>query len=394
MCVEVTHCHVSPIQVLTRLDLAMAMRIHDLKQRLQKPRDVYAQPRRFISTSVASSSNAELPSMVVARRQERDWCAFANKYSLEFLYPDADDVDVQPPDAQQHYRDYTAVKEWIEGFQVRDVRVVCNQDVQVFKDLRSIFSSQKIRPDVTVYWMDIPVLVIGVHSSPYERTLTKLALVLVEQLRWLRNGDRSITEWTGFCFPKSCDKTCVSQVDVIWDEATLKFWFTYSCLEKGVVLDTIKSSLGSQIEKVKDLVVPLTCRFSLPLGEEGLGHFGPNAFQVESKSSIIVCDGEFIYKHIIDEAEDKRMLELYFFGTSQKEYQIPKKIHLYNEERLLGWYVFPFLVPPKSRSEARECLPVLVQDVAKAIQRMHTVLKMAHLDIRLENVCFTRTGKG
>ena len=366
----------------------------ELKTRLQTPREVCAQSRRFTSTSVASSSNAELPSMVVAWKPESEWCAFENKYSLKFLYPETDDVDVKPLDGQQHYRDHAIIKKRIEDFQVRDVRVVSNQDVQVFKDLKSIFSSQSIRPDVVVYWRESPVLVIEVHSSLYERTLTKLALVLVEQLRWLRNGDLSITKWTGFCFPKSCEKTCVSQVEVIWNEATLEFWFTYSCLEKAVVLDMIKSSLESQIEKVKGFVVPLTCRFGLPLGEEGLRRIGPNAFQVESKSSIIVCDGEFIYKHIIDVPETNRMLQFYCFGTAEKEYQIPKKIHLYNKERLLRWYVFPFLVPPKSRSEARECLPMLVQDVAKAIQKMHTVLKMAHLDIRLENVCFTTSGKG
>ena len=73
--------------------------------------------------------------------------------------------------------------------------------------------------------------------------------------------------WTGFCFPKSCEKTCVSQVEVFWDEATLEFWFTYSCLEVGEVLDTIKSSLNSQIRKLTGFVVPLMCRFGLPLGE-------------------------------------------------------------------------------------------------------------------------------
>ena len=331
--------------------------------------------------------------MVVAQKREKEWRAFANKYSLKFLYPDT--TDVQPLDAAlQHYRDYAIIKRRIEDFQVRNVRVTSDHQVQVFKGLRSIFSSQNIRPDVVVYWNEIPVLVVEVHSSPYERTLRKLALVLVEQLRWLRNGDPSITKWTGFCLPKSCEETCVSQVDVIWDEATLKFWFTYSCLEEGVVLDAIKSSLESQIEKLKDFVVPLTCRFSLPLSKEGLCRFGTNAFQVESKSSIIVCDGEFIYKRIIDEAEDKRMLEFYTFGTPQKEYQIPKETYWYNEEQHLWWYVFPFLVPPKSRSEARKCLPVLVQGVAQAIQRMHSVLKMAHLDIRLKNVCFTTTGEG
>ena len=86
------------------------------------------------------------------------------------------------------------------------------------------------------------------------------------------------------------------------------------------------------------------------------------------------------------------MLKFYFLGTGQKEYQLPKQLHI--KERDLMWYVFPILVPPKSRREARKCLPALVQGVAKAIQAMHSKLEMAHLDIRLENVCFTRTGKG
>ena len=73
----------SPIEVLTRL--AMATRGIDpeaeLKKRLQTPREVYAQSRRFISTSLASSSHAELPSMIVALKPESEWCTFVNKYS-------------------------------------------------------------------------------------------------------------------------------------------------------------------------------------------------------------------------------------------------------------------------------------------------------------------------
>ena len=168
-------------------------------------------------------------------------------------------------------------------------------------------------------------------------------------------------------------------MEVIWGEAVLEFWFTYSCLEVGGVLDAIKSSLNSQIRKLTGFVVPLIRRFSLPLGEEGMLCIGHNAFQVESKSSVIVCDGEFVYKYIIEE----RMLEFYFLGTGQEEYQLPKQLHIYNKERDLMWYVFPILVPPKSRREARECLPTLVQSVAKAIQAMHSKLEMAHLDIWL-----------
>ena len=59
----------------------------------------------YQGTSLASSSHAELPSMIVALKPESEWCTFANKYSLEFLCPDTH-VDVQPLDGLQHYRDY------------------------------------------------------------------------------------------------------------------------------------------------------------------------------------------------------------------------------------------------------------------------------------------------
>ena len=88
--------------------------------------------------------------------------------------------------------------------------------VKAFVPLSPIFVSSDIRPDLVMYKNSIPVLVIEVHSSPYEQTLRKLAFVLIEQLRLLRNLDETRDEVHGFSFPKSSEPSCVSQMTVTW----------------------------------------------------------------------------------------------------------------------------------------------------------------------------------
>ena len=74
----------------------------------------------------------------------------------------------------------------------------------------------------------------------------------------------------------------------------------------------------------------------------------------------------------------------------QSQYQLP------SAKRDIGlkqFLVFPMLIFPMTREEAVQCLPQFVESVAKAIHSMHQEpLQRAHLDIRLENVCFRALG--
>ena len=76
--------------------------------------------------------------------------------------------------------------------------------------------SNDIRPDVVMYRNDVPVLIIEVYSSPHENSLRKLSYVLVKQLRFLKNADKSINEVCDFCFSKSSEDSCVCQMSVTW----------------------------------------------------------------------------------------------------------------------------------------------------------------------------------
>ena len=122
-------------------------------------------------------------------------------------------AEIKPQGDEEHHLDCAVIKDWIVRNVVLPMDVVTNKAVVLFKDLQPIFSSQCILPDVVVYehTKRIPVLVIELNYSTYEQTLKKLALVLVEQLRSLRNGDPTINEVDWFLFSKTFRQSvCIS----------------------------------------------------------------------------------------------------------------------------------------------------------------------------------------
>lgn len=93
-----------------------------------------------------------------------------------------------------------------------------------------------------------------------------------------------------------------------------------------------------------------------------------------------------LYKYIVDTAE---MLDLVLKTQSmllvqQSQCQLPIGVRTFG---LKNFLVFPMLIFPMTREEAIQCLPKFVESVAKAIHSLHQ-LGLAHLDVRLENVCF------
>ena len=108
-------------------------------------------------------------------------------------------------------------------------------------ELQAIFVSNDTRPDVVMYKNDVPVLIIEVHSTPYKDSLHKLSYVLVEQLKFLKNADKSINEVRGFCFPKSSEDSCVCLMTVTWNVALFRFEIKYSVLAAKDVEKQVKA---------------------------------------------------------------------------------------------------------------------------------------------------------
>ena len=77
--------------------------------------------------------------------------------------------------------------------------------------------------------------------------------------------------------------------------------------------------------KIKTFNLPSGCLFGIPLGEEDLRNFEGGAYQVHSNASIIVCDGNNIYKYIIDIQEESSMRDL-LESCPQKLFTIRKTL--------------------------------------------------------------------
>ncbi len=262
-----------------------------------------------------------------------------------------------------------------------------DKEVPQLAKLTPLFSSVKIRPDVGIYDLDVPLMMLEVHSSPYNETLDKLAWDLLEQLRWLRNCDPKITEWSGFCFPKHGADSCVSQMDITWDETEMNFAIDYVPVEKSRVRKAIKDTHCDLVKK-HIFKVPDEILYGIPLSRLDM-HFGTNAFQVPSNHSIVVSSDHCIYKMIPDPKEEANVMKLLFYkmgSPGPKRYSLPTSIVQFGSHEFL---VFPKLLDPMSAVEVQKSFPSFVRSVVDAIEALHQELKLAHVDIRLDNICFS-----
>ena len=291
-------------------------------------------------------------------------------------------------ETQDHLLNYDLICEWIRT--TFNTQVVANKEVRQFKDLKPLFSSVSILPDVVIYtenW-EVPLLLFEVHSSPYDQTLKKMALILMEHLRWLRNHDSSIVEWSGFCFPKHVAATFVLRVDISWDCQLFEFIINLFPLQSNDFEDDIRRTLHKRLEMVqKDTFkVPSGPLIGLPLGAEGLGVFWDGACQLPSNNLLIE---NTLYKYNVDATGRSEMLDLLQLGE-QSQCQLPIDVKTFDFKSFL---VFPMRIFPLLREEAIQCLPKFVESVAEALHSLHREpLRLAHLDVRLENICFRTLG--
>ena len=191
---------------------------------------------------------------------------------------------------------------------LEEVRI--DSQIEAFVPLSPIFVLSDIRPDLVMYKNSIPVLVIEVHSSPYEQTLRKLAFVLIEQLRLLRNLDETRDEVHGFSFPKSSEPSCVSQMTVTWNSNNLHFDVAYSVFKMEKVKENVEQAVSQiyhlQVSRFQGLLLSCNERQGIPLDKKFLVTFKEKLetgtlSQLHSKSSILLYDDRFLYKYIIND---------------------------------------------------------------------------------------------
>eukprot|EP00118_Oscarella_pearsei_P008614 m.45427 g.45427 ORF g.45427 m.45427 type:complete len:500 (+) comp33594_c0_seq1:43-1542(+) len=366
-------------------------------------REVYALPRKLLSSAAQSKYTLNSELLEVEPRSS-DWkkilkdCKVA-PYDLSNICGSIDgERDTAPAKKKKKRNDEDAIVKWLQrsnSFFYEEVEMCITRDKEEkeFKECPSLFSS-RIKPDLTIRYKGLPLCLFEVDSSPYHGTLNKTALVLLDHFCWLRNGNREIDEWKAFTFPKSGKKSCVTIVTVQWLHDELKFKISFKHLANEALDEEVYSVCQEAIGKMLK-EAPEEIKHGIPLSSSSLKEMGSdgNFSQLPSRCCIIACDYDkkILLKFICDGSEYKmvhkltRRMELLPNKSSLPSYLLPSGDQDVGEHL---FFKFPLLLRHMSQEQARECFRSFFESVSKAIQALHDDLKVAHLDIRLENICF------
>ena len=103
--------------------------------------------------------------------------------------------------------------------------------------------------------------------------------------------------------------------------------------------------------------------------------------QVESRSSIIVSESKFLYKHVTFTMQRMTLLKLSKQKKALEFVITPLDEYYCNRLTFFKFRMLPCL--PLSIYDARRCLRKLIEGVYSALPELHTKLRLAHLDVRL-----------
>ena len=214
----------------------------------------------------------------------------------------------------------------------------------------------------------------------------------------------------------NCTTQCVSgfyvsrsghfeKVTVTWSEGSSHspIFFSFMCIaelihnppDSGGVRDAIKEVLTSV---TADNIDPKeNKRFGIPLGVDTVRRiWGDSAVQLKSGYSLVikVIEDKVVYKHPFNGSEKSQLIWLLQFAEQRKQWptrcSFPKSFSRYGYTD--EYFKFDMYQAPYSRETARKNIVVFVEEVIECIKELHA-LKFAHLDIRLENVCFNAARK-
>ena len=239
-------------------------------------------------------------------------------------------------------------------------------------------------------------------------TLKKLEIGLVDQLRYQRNLNDTVMSCSGFYFP--CYRaTQVVKVTVTWRNDEMNFWSSSEFVHEKVdgnpgvddgvrrdVILAIQNVLDEEKKKILDADVQKW--FTVPLSKSWVqGKFGYSAKQIYSGRSIVVADisNEKVHKFPFD-SDSALVLNKFLHKKGSDRYvclPLPFVDPTF-EESFPSQELFTFkLLTTISTTEAKDKLRGLVNGIVSAVNHLHDHFKMAHLDIRLPNICFDGNGE-
>lgn len=324
-------------------------------------------------------------------RMDREPSLGADTYNLH---------DLVGGHAHDHKEVYEDVKRWLQQF----VEQPRGTDIRTDKGLpktRGLETTPNMRPDV-FYTFNRggneveEVLLIEIDSNTLKSTCRKLAYGLIEQLLRLRCFNDTIMECVGYYFPACSRATSVVRMEVTWEDEYLTFTVKRRCLSKREVVDYIQSDLMREVDRWRSITPGMPGKeFKVTLTSQFVHNsVGPSAHQISSGESVVIVDlaRSKVFKHNFVSREFACALRLL-------NEQQTGKVHLERsllplEQVQIGgvhYLTYQLLLKPLSRAEARALfggVDGFASGVVRALHELHDRSSLAHLDLRLENVCF------
>ena len=255
-----------------------------------------------------------------------------------------------------------------------------------------LWISSRKHPDVAWYEGEVVLQIEVVSSYSLEKTVNKLCLGLVDQLRSWKNRLPRVSSIKGFVFPISNNSRaveecgqCVWLVELCWED--LEFQYTGTVT---VVWDNLSRVHAEQLRQLDSLRSRENNHFTLPLTDQYIKDtFTDCAEQVRSGESVVILNATHAYKRPLGTRAKDRLLAL--TDHPQLETYTAGAFPLVSRMRS-PFFEFKRYTPPVTVQEIRlhNCKHGFVKAVIRALQAVH-VIGIAHLDVRIENICWDDT---
>ncbi len=234
----------------------------------------------------------------------------------------------------------------------------------------------------------------GSGVKTYRNTVAKAISNVVDIHRLIKMYTPECTKVYSFVFPKIGSKNCVTQLECEFVANPPSF----KVVEKPLALSAvckhvtyvIKSSLLWFINNASSEFIPHS--FFVKLSDQELEQFGTmvkasdTCTQVATSQFNVVTDRKKYWKYIIQDSEALTVSNI-CKNVCKNDYllhyhQLPQSSHLFESSAMLG---------PLQLSDAKQCLFDFAGLVKLALDALHAI-KLAHLDVRIPNVCFDLNG--
>ena len=296
--------------------------------------------------------------------------------------------------ASNHLEASKNVKRWLGRHRDTEIKTE-----EALPNAPGLETTSHMRPDVFYTYNHEgevnAVLIIEIDSKELESTCRKLAYALIEQALGLRRYDNTILEVAGYYFPSYQRRNSVVRVTLTWNDEYLRFIASRMPLPANDVAGRVKEDLERGIRRWRRMSSGSPTRFVLPLTSSFVhDNFGEDSVQIMSGHSVVILNPRRskILKCNFCFGLATRLHELFLMPQARDA--LLERSLLPNGTVVVGpktYFTFKLLLKPIDRYEARGVfggVDGFADGVFNALRELHDTCSLAHMDLRLENVCF------